>query len=234
MNPEISVIIPALNEKDTIGNVIRFLRDHQDGFVHEIIVADGGSTDGTVREAEKAGANRIVPTAKGRARQMNAGANVASGDLLWFLHADTTPPPQYDGIIVRSVQNGADFGCFTLRFDDPHPLLRFYAGFTRFRTMLMRFGDQSLFVKTSLFKKTGGFNESLIVMEDQEMARRLNKMGTFELLSGSVTTSAAKYRRNGIIKLQVFFTIIWLGYYLGARQETLVHLYHSLIEHSGI
>jgi hypothetical protein len=71
-------------------------------------------------------------------------------------------------------------------------------------------------------------------MEDQEMARRLNRKGTFELLSDSVTTSAAKYRRNGIIKLQVIFTVIWLGYYLGARQETLVHLYRSLIEHSGI
>jgi glycosyltransferase involved in cell wall biosynthesis len=157
MNPEISVIIPALNEKDTIGNVIRFLRDHQEGFVHEIIVADGGSTDGTVSEAEKAGADRIVQSPKGRARQMNAGAKVASGDLLWFLHADTFPPPRFDAMIVRAARRGADFGCFTLRFDDPHPLLRFYAGFTRFRTMLMRFGDQSLFVKTSLFKKAGGF-----------------------------------------------------------------------------
>lgn len=223
-----SLIIPVLNEEDQIGHIIQKLRDLQSGKVKEIIVVDGGSDDRTVEAAESAGA-KVVQSKKGRARQMNNGAKVARGELLYFLHADTVPPEFYDREIVNAVSGGYDFGCFRLQFDWDHPLLNFYSWFTRFRNIGLRFGDQSLFVTKKVFEKAGGFNENLILMEDQEIYRRLHHHGKFYLSEQNVTTSARKYREIGPFKLQAMFSLIWLGYYAGVKQHTLVNFYKRFI-----
>lgn len=226
----ISIVIPAYNEEANIGNLIQCIRKREAGFISEIIIADGGSSDNTRSIAKELGAIVLYCKKKGRAAQMNEGASIASGPILYFLHADTIPPVNFDEMIVNAIKNGAGAGCFRLSFDDDHPLLKFYSWFTKFRFTIVRFGDQSLFSTKKLFKKINGFDESLIVMEDQEIVRLMKREKPFKIVNKKVKTSARKYRKNGVIKLQLVFTIILIGYYLGAKQSTLVHLYETLVK----
>lgn len=232
--PPISVIIPVLNEEKTICRLISTLRKNETGYLKEILVVDGGSHDQTVELAVQSGARVIQPGIKGRAKQMNAGAAEAAGSVLFFLHADTIPPPGFDAAIVNALKMEADAGCFQLRFDLDHPALRFFGWCTRLRTTFVRFGDQGLFTDSELFEKAGGFSEELVVMEDQQMVRKLKRLGKFRLLDERVTTSARRYQRHGIFRLQLIFTLIWAGYYLGISQEALVHFYRSCLREKGI
>jgi rSAM/selenodomain-associated transferase 2/rSAM/selenodomain-associated transferase 1 len=227
---EISVVIPTYNEAGTIGETIRKVKHRSCEQITEIIVVDGGSADGTMEEAEKAGAIVLESPRKGRAAQMNVGAEQANGHLLYFLHADTHPPPNFDAIILSSFANGSKAGCFRLRFDSDNPLLKCYAWFTRFDINLFRFGDQSLFVEQDVFHQLEGFREDHIVMEDQEFVKRVKKRYSFDILDEAVVTSAEKYRKNGVIKLQLVFTLILCSYYLGASQDHLVQIYKRFID----
>src|SRR5690242_17441602 len=142
----ISIIIPTYNEEGQIGKTLRHLFSCPGmEWVTEIIVADGGSVDNTLREAATAGAQGVISPGKGRAMQMNYGAAEATGSILYFLHADSLPPADFIGCILRSIEKGNDGGCFRLRFDCGHRFLRAVAWFTRFNSGLIRFGDQSLF-----------------------------------------------------------------------------------------
>lgn len=228
----ISIVVPALNEEKRIASLIETVRAREsgEGHVSEIIVADGGSSDETAREAEKAGANVLRCSQNGRAVQMNEGAAAASGDILYFLHADTVPPMRFDKSIICAISDGAGAGCFQLRFSSSHPVLRFYGCCTRFKTTLVRFGDQSLFVTAKNFRKIGGFDEELTVMEDQKIVGNLKNITSFDLLDEAVTTSARRYEKNGVIRLQFIFGMIVILYYFGARQDMLVHLYTSLMK----
>lgn len=228
----ISIVIPTLNEESRIGRLVEELhrRESSGRFIHEIIVADGGSTDATRREAEAAGAVVLTCSRKGRAAQMNEGAAEASGNVLYFLHADTLPPHQFDRTIIQAISKGAGAGCFQLRFSNNHPVLRFYGWCTRFKSTLVRFGDQSLFVTSEKFRDIGGYDDRLVVMEDQKIVGDLKKQTSFVVLDEAVKTSARTYEKNGVIRLQFIFTMIVILYYSGAKQDTLVHLYNSLIE----
>ncbi len=223
----ISVIIPVINEADSIGLLLQHLKKTMVGNI-ELIVVDGGSTDKTKEIAKSEGAS-IIDAPKGRAKQMNAGATVATGEVLYFLHADTYPPKNWYNEIMQAIRRGNDAGCCRLSFDDDHPALRFYAWFTKFNIDLFRFGDQSLFVRSTLFKKTGGFDENLVVMEDQEFVKTLKKSGTFVILKSRVITSARKYRTIGVYKLQLIFTVVLSMYYLGIDQQKIVDFYLASI-----
>ena len=128
-----------------------------------------------------------------------------------------------------AVEKGFGAGCFRLSFDLQHPLLAFYAWFTRFDVNLFRFGDQSLFVKKSTWKKVGGFDESLIVMEDQVIISLLKKEAAFKIINKEVVTSARKYIQVGIIKLQLVFTVIVLLFYAGVDHKKIVNFYRRQI-----
>lgn len=222
------MVIPALDEEGVIGRTVRAVRERSVG-TPEIVVADGGSTDATRREALRAGADRVVEFPRGRARQMNAGAESAAGDVLYFLHADTHPPEGFDRLIGSGVAEGCPAGCFRLSFRPSHPLLEAYAWFTRFDVDAFRFGDQSLYVTHDLFARSGGFREDHIVMEDNEMVRRLKDLAPFALLDRAVTTSSRKYRRNGVLRLQLVFLWIWCCYHLGIPQRQLVDWYREWV-----
>lgn len=226
---KISVVIPALNEEKTIGNVVRQAKNRASGNIGEIIVVDGGSHDATAEKAAESGAKVIGSDKKGRAIQMNAGAAKAVYPVLYFLHADSLPPFRFDQKIVEAVNRGHSAGCFQLAFDQDHPLLNFYAWCTRFDINAFRYGDQSLFIEKDLFDHIGGYEPGLQLMEDNVIVRRLKKETFFEIISDKVVTSARKYRTNGMIRLQLIFTLIYVLFFLGFPQERLVSTYRALI-----
>jgi len=226
----VSIVIPTYNEADGIGDLIRRLRAlaGQDPAL-EIVVADGQSTDATAALAQAAGA-RVVPCPrKGRAAQLNFGAAAATGAILYFLHADSYPPPGFVAAVRQAVAAGYGSGCYRLAFDHQHWLLQGSAWFTRFDVNLFRFGDQSLFVRRDVFERAGGYSEKLLVMEDQEIITRLRRYSRFRVLPGVVTTSARKYLANGVIRLQSIFGLICVLYRLGVSQANLVRVYRRLI-----
>lgn len=229
---KLSIIIPTFNESRQVGWTIQYLQCLLRDCESEIIIADSGSNDGTRKIARNLKTTVVECNSRGRAMQMNCGAGMARGDVLFFLHVDSFPPTNFLKKIENALRLEADAGCFRLRFDDPHPLLRFYSWFTRFDVDLFRFGDQGLFIESTLFRHIGGFDETLTIMEDQEIVRRIRKAGgQFIVLNDSVTTSARKYKTNGVLWLQIVFCLIVLFYYCGAGQNTLIHLYKSLIKH---
>ena len=225
----ISVIIPVFNEEKSIVTLVNYLRKEAPAEYLEIVIVDGGSTDNTVIVAEQAGAKVIVSDKKGRAVQMNVGAKLAQGDIFYFLHADTFPPSGFYKHIIHALSPSVGAGCFRLKFDHDHPLLTFYSWFTRLNFDVVRFGDQSLFVKKNVWEKVGGFNEKLIVMEDQVIVPALKKHTQFSILAQTVTTSARKYRKVGIIRLQIIFTVIVILFYFGIDQQKIAKFYeHQL------
>lgn len=224
----ISIIIPVYNEADQIVKTIVRTRQASTEHLSEIIVVDGGSEDDTVAAAKAEGV-KVIKCPKGRARQMNCGAKAAKGDILYFLHADTIPPQNFTTHIINACQNRALSGCFRLAFDYDHWFLKVHSWFTRFDVNAIRFGDQSLFVVSDVFKESGGFREDLFIMEDQEIIHRLKKYGKFKVINEPVITSARKYTDNGVYRMQGIFYRIWALYYLGYSQEYLLGLYKSLI-----
>lgn len=226
----ISVIIPTFNEAGQIAETIYKTRAASGGEEIEIIVSDGGSTDDTVSIARNAVSATIMSDKKGRAAQMNKGASLAKGDILYFLHADSIPPNQFTTHIINAYNKGCTSGCFRLAFDYSHWFLKAHCWFTRFNINAVRFGDQSLFVTKDIFDKCGGFREDLLVMEDQEIIHRIKKHGEFKVLNDYVITSARKYRDNGVYRTQCIFYHIWALYYLGYSQKKLFELHRKLIK----
>jgi rSAM/selenodomain-associated transferase 2 len=199
------------------------------GVNYEIIVSDGGSSDNTVALAEEFKV-RVIKGLKGRAKQMNAAARHAQGEILYFLHADSRTPSDFIGKIVQANARGYQAGCFRLRFDWNHWFLKLNAWFTRFDINAVRFGDQSLFITKKLFDQIGGFREDYTIMEDQEIVNRITRNESFTVLSDFIITSARKYRINGAYRMQIIFFYIYFAYAFGASQETLQKIYCRLIK----
>lgn len=225
---KLSIIIPTYNEEATIGPLLQYLKQNSSHGT-EIIVADGGSGDGTCAIVSREGVRALYCKQKGRGPQMNAGAAASAGDILYFLHADTFPPPAFEAQVKQAVQQGAGSGCYRLRFDFQHWFLRLNAWFTRFDVDAIRFGDQSLFVRRDVFTKVGGFNEQLLLLEDQEVISRLKKIASFVVLPQQVVTSARKYREVGVYRLQAGYFLVYGLYRLGVAQEQLLRVYKWLL-----
>jgi len=226
-NPTISIIIPVLNEEAHIGKLIAYICENStSGNISEILVVDGGSIDNTASVVKSAHASvTMLQSERGRARQMNFGANKAKGDILYFLHADTFPPKNFDLHIINAISSIHEAGCFQMRFDSNNWVLRFFAWFTKYKHKICRGGDQSLFITKDLFKNTKGFNEDYMVFEDNEYISRLYQKTNFKILPYHVKTSARKYREMGVLKLQYHFGVIHLKNYLGQGPEELYDYY---------
>ncbi len=224
----LSIIIPVLNEEAYLPNLLNYLKEHCTEHSLEIIVVDGGSTDRTVELAETFGIKTLLST-PGRAAQMNCGARAASGDILYFLHVDTFPPPTFEKAILAAVSEGNKAGCFRMKFDTNSKFLNFFAWFTKINHILCRGGDQSLYVTKSLFRDSGGFNEDYKIYEDTEYIRRLYKLSRFKVIPETVITSARKYHKIGAVRLQYHFSVIHVKRILGAGPEKLHDYYRRHI-----
>ncbi len=227
---KISIIIPVLNEEKTLPVLLEKLPSLYDPVnISQTIVVDGGSTDSTVRVLEGRNDVLLLHSGPGRAKQMNAGASAAGSDILYFLHADSVPPKHFDALILDKVRNGNRAGCFRLRFDYDHWWLNLAGWLTRFNWKICRGGDQSLFIKKSLFEQMGGYDEAFGIYEDNEMIGRLYKRDEFTVIQKSITTSARLYREIGIWRLQYHFWSIYLRKYFGAGPQELSRYYKKHI-----
>jgi rSAM/selenodomain-associated transferase 2 len=229
----ISIVIPAFNEGSIIRKTVSSIISQGD-LVVEVIVSDGGSTDNTIAEATAAGAQVLLSPTKGRAAQMNAGAHLAKGSVLYFLHADSVVPSGFADDIANSVREGTVAGCFRLAFDYDHWFLQMQCWFTRFDIDAFRYGDQSLFVNKTVFERCGGFNESFVVFEDNEIIGRLKKFGPFRILKKAMITSARKYTANGVYKTQFIFYLLYFMYKMKFTQDQLVGTFKNLIRQDKV
>jgi len=224
-NPQISIIVPVLNEEYAIGKLLSYLEENSSTEnIKEILIIDGGSTDTTLEIVTNYNVS-VLHSERGRAKQMNHGAKAAQSEILYFLHVDTLPPTGFDQTIIDAVLNKNQVGCFQMKFDSNSRFLQFFAWFTRINIRLCRGGDQSLFITNTLFDKSGGFDENYIVYEDNEFIGRLYQMGPFKILPRHVKTSARRYEARNEIALQYHFGIIHLKNFLGAGPEQLYDYY---------
>ena len=196
----LSIIVPALREAANLARLLPALRAAAPAA--EIIVADAGSDDGTGEVASRTPCVTIIQCARGRARQMNAGARAARGDTLLFLHADTLLPDGFEVAIARALaEPGVVGGRFDVRLDNPRWPFRMIASLMNLRSRWsgISTGDQALFVRRDVFEAMGGFPD-IPLMEDIEITRLLKRRGRQAALRERVTTSARKWEREGLAR----------------------------------
>ncbi len=221
-HPYLSVIIPTLNEVENIDLTLKKALNKE----AEVIVVDGGSRDDTKRRAEEGGA-RVASSAPGRAVQLNMGADMAKGDVLFFLHADTRPPDHFVECIFRTLMNqGTIAGAFRFKTDLDRPLMKAIEYMTNMRSRVFNlpYGDQGLFLSKNVFDVVGGFPD-VPVAEDLYFVRRLAKHGRIRIAPVPAVTSARRWRQKGFVYTTVINAIILMGCLLGVPPKRLASLY---------
>jgi len=231
----ISIIIPMLNEAKTIGKLLEHLIEHSSKEnIAQIIIVDGGSTDGSQEQVSsfinsKKGLQTkllLLNSAKGRAKQMNCGAKLATGKILYFLHADSFPPKHFDQLIIDEINKSNPAGCFKMKFNHNHWWLELASWLTQFHWRACRGGDQSQFITKSLFEALNGYDEQYTIYEDNDLINKLYSRKTFVVIQSWLTTSARRYESHGIWKLQYHFWTIYIKKWFGASAEEL-HRYYT-------
>jgi len=222
---KVSIIVPALNEADSLGECLQPLQGLR-GAGHEIIVVDGGSTDGT--PAVAAGlADRVLESPRGRARQMNKGARSANGKCLLFLHADTrVAAGDVEGLAEALGGSGRNWGWFDVRLSGRHPMFRVIERLMSWRARLtgIASGDQAMFVTRQAFMDNGGFAD-IELMEDIEFSGRLRLQGSPLRRPGPVVTSSRRWEERGVWRTIWLMWRLRLAFALGALPSDLARRY---------
>ncbi|MFT7223944.1 MAG: rSAM/selenodomain-associated transferase 2 [Cellvibrionaceae bacterium] len=218
-----SIIIPVFNEAAGIGEQLEYLLSISDPDC-EIIVIDGGSGDQTLIEVEKFPVTVVKSIRSGRAVQMNAGATVASGDALIFLHADTRLPP---AAFARIREREFHWGFFAVNLSGKHWFFRVIEWAINARSSLTKVatGDQTLFVRRALFEDLGGFAE-IPLMEDVELSKRLRSLFSPTVLPAKVLTSSRYWEQNGIVHTVILMWRLRFEYFCGVSPERLRRRYY--------
>ena len=222
---KLSIIIPVLNEAGRIAVALIALQPLRERGA-EILVVDGGSTDGTAEIAAR-GADYVVHAPRGRASQQNAGAKQALGDTYLFLHSDTQLPLDADGLIADALSDRAVFwGRFDVRFDTDQTMLRIVATMMNARSRLtgIATGDQCIFVRRTAFEAIGGF-PTLPLMEDIALSALLKQQSAPQCLHNKVLTSARRWQKNGVSRTIFLMWSLRLAYTLGVSPARLARWY---------
>lgn len=217
--------MPCLNEGEVILDTLQALQPLRKRGC-EVIVVDGGSSDGTAMLARR-WSDRVLRAPGGRARQMNAGAAGAKGEILCFLHADTRLPENADGLIIDSLaRNRGSWGRFDVNISGTHRLLPVVAWLMNHRSRLtgIATGDQALFVTRSLFEAAGRFPE-ITLMEDIAISRRLKKYSRPICITHRLTTSGRRWEQHGPWRTVLLMWRLRLAYWLGADPDKLAVQY---------
>jgi rSAM/selenodomain-associated transferase 2 len=240
---EIGVVIPALDEAETIGATVRSARagaTHGAGCADrvaaavesvesvEVVVVDGGSRDGTPQRAQKAGA-RVIASGPGRARQLQAGLEASRADVVLFLHGDTRLPERWDDDVRRALADPEVVGgAFRLRFDVHTPWLRAVerGADWRARWLGLPYGDQALFFRRAALAEAGGVPQAPI-MEDLDLVHAMRRRGRLALLESEVTTSARRYLRGGPVRTWTRNALALAAWGLGLDRARVAAWYRS-------
>lgn len=200
---KISIIIPAINEAEHLPELLNHLLKHKQGAELQILVSDGGSTDDTIALANSYGVVVLHAPKAGRAAQMHYATQHATGDLFYFVHADTLPPTTYVQDILKAVQNGYDIGRYQTRYNTNNRMLLINAWFTRFDWFICLGGDQTLFITRICYQDSGGFNTTLSIMEEFEFVPRVRLKYKYLILPGKTLVSARKYEGRSWLQVQL-------------------------------
>ena len=224
----LSIIVPCLNEAEGIAGTVSALAPLRSRGA-EVIVVDGGSSDGTVERAAPH-ADFVISARRGRASQVNAGAARARGEVLLFLHADTRLPESADALIVEGLRRlRRGWGRFDVAISGSHPLLRVVAWLmnTRSRLTGIATGDQAIFATRSLFTAAGGYPD-IALMEDIALCKRLKRFGPPLCLRHRVTASGRRWEQHGVVRTILLMWRLRLAYWLGADPRNLAVRYDKI------
>jgi rSAM/selenodomain-associated transferase 2 len=222
--PSLSIIVPVLDEASIIVGALQDLASFRRRGA-EVIVVDGGSRDGTP-DLARPHADDIVTAARGRGAQMNAGAVVARGEVLLFLHADTKLPPEADRLLLQSLAGADGWGRFDVRIEGRSPLLAVVAALMNWRSRLtgIATGDHAMFITRSMFAEAGGFPE-IPLMEDVALSQRLKRIARPICLTARVVTSGRRWEQHGVMRTMLMMWRLRLAFFLGADPAALARRY---------
>jgi len=221
MRSALSIIIPCLNEAAGITATLERLQALR-ARGHEVVVVDGGSDDSTLTLAQP-GADQVIVAQRGRAAQMNAGAQIARGDVVLFLHADCGLPLGADQTIIETLRtSGKRWGCFNVRLDTGNILLRLVARMMNLRSRWtgVATGDQGIFVERELFQSLGGFPE-IALMEDIALSKKLRSVCRPLCIHERIVVSARRWQRNGVVRTIALMWRLRVAYFFGGDPRKL-------------
>ncbi len=222
----VSIIVPVLNEEKTIKENLENLTKIEGN--KEIIVVDGGSCDKTVDIAKKYAI--VINSTRGRARQMNAGAKIAKGNILWFVHSDSKLDKNSILEMEQTIEEGYIGGCFKLYFYDlDTPFMKYVSNSSNRRAKYLKliFGDQGIFMRKDIFEKLMGYKD-MELMEDWELSRRIHKLGKMKVLDKKIGTSARRFKEGGQLKTLLLMHKIKILYVLGTPTDKLSKIYRQV------
>lgn len=222
---KVSIIVPVLNEEETIASTLQHLQVfRQQG--HEVVVIDGGSNDDTIARTYGL-VDKVLKSKRGRAYQMNTGAEYAHGDSLLFLHADTLLPAGACSLVNNVILSGGDWGRFNVRLSGSSWIFRIIETMMNWRSGMTSIatGDQAIFVRKKLFNKIGGF-PGIELMEDIVLSRKLRNVSKPVCIKDCVITSSRKWESNGVIRTVVLMWRLRLMFYFGVAANDLAKQYY--------
>jgi rSAM/selenodomain-associated transferase 2 len=219
----LSIIIPTLNEARSIAATLDAVARVR-GRV-EVIVVDGGSSDGTLERMRERGA-RVIASERGRGAQMHAGARMAKGEAIWFLHADTIPPVDAAERIIEALRDeGVVGGNFCVRFDGTRRAARFLTWlYPQLRRLGLCYGDSGIFVRRDAYQRVGGF-KPFPIFEDLDLVRELKRVGRVVRLPAQVITSSRRFEGRSFALTFTRWSALQVLYWLGVHPRRLNRLY---------
>lgn len=227
---ELSVIIPCNDPQEIVRTFLPdIVKRISDTSNVEVIFVDAFERAQTRDYVENLGCTYTSTNRASRAIQCNHGASVSHSEYLFFLHIDSILPLDFDLFIYNAFRQKFESGCFRLKFDIQNRFLSSFAWFTRFKWIVARGGDQGLFVSRECFDEIGKYDENKEIMEDIDICRKLLARKTFQILKAVIVTSARKYERVGILRLQWLFTVITAMYWLGFSNAAIIRFYNKYI-----